>query len=102
MLNDHKLFKISENHLLNNKLNTHHHKLITILLYNCRYRWKAYPSIYLSIKRDKVRLPQVSKRLLLLKKLDGYPIIREEEDQDDEDAGAGNGDSDSSDLEEIS
>ena len=39
---------------------------------------------------------QVSKRLLLLKKLDGYPIIREEDDNEDEDAAAGDSDSDSS------
>ena len=44
-------------------------------------------------------LPKVSKRLLLLKKLDGYPIIREEDDNEEEEAVGG--DSDSSDLEEF-
>ena len=39
---------------------------------------------------------EVSKRLLLLKKLDGYPIIREADDIEDDDAQAGDGDSDSS------
>ena len=35
----------------------------------------------------------MSRRLLLLKKLDGYPIIREEEGGDEDDA-VGGGDSD--------
>ena len=43
---------------------------------------------------------QVSKRLLLLKKLDGYPIIREDEDHGEEEV-KGDGDSDSSDVEDI-
>ena len=40
---------------------------------------------------------KVSKRLLLLKKLDGYPIIREEDDQDEDDKEGAEGDSDDSD-----
>ena len=43
---------------------------------------------------------QVAKRLLLLKKLDGYPIIREDDDQDDDDQGAAES-SDDSDLEDL-
>ena len=42
---------------------------------------------------------QVSKRLLLLKKLDGYPIIREEEG-DGEDDNVENDDSDDSDFDD--
>ena len=42
---------------------------------------------------------QVSKRLLLLKKLDGYPIIREEEG-DGEDDNVENDDSDDSDIDD--
>jgi hypothetical protein len=45
-------------------------------------------------------LMQVSKRLLLLKKLDGYPIIREDDDHGEEEV-KGEGDSDSSDYEEL-
>ncbi len=45
-------------------------------------------------------LVQVSKRLLLLKKLDGYPIIREDDDHGEEEV-KGEGDSDSSDYEEL-
>ena len=41
----------------------------------------------------------MSKRLLLLKKLDGYPIIREDDDHGEEEV-KGDGDSDSSDYEE--
>jgi hypothetical protein len=41
----------------------------------------------------------VSKRLLLLKKLDGYPIIREDDEHGEEEV-KGDGDSDSSDNEE--
>ena len=43
---------------------------------------------------------QVSKRLLLLKKLDGYPIIREEEGDGEDDA-VEDDNSDDSDLDDL-
>ena len=43
---------------------------------------------------------QVSKRLLLLKKLDGYPIIREEEG-DGEDENVEDDNSDDSDFDDV-
>ena len=65
-------------------------KVNTIRLQSSCRTWEQY---YLCIF-------QVSKRLLLLKKLDGYPIIREEDDQDEDDKAGAEGDSDDSDVDQ--